>query len=199
LIVSTARTGDSAGLFFLRDQQRNSCVTTPMNNSFWRAAAWAVLLVSGLLACAKAPAADTERVALEAAIHRWVTAVNAHDVATLATTMTDDIELLDGNAAVTGRDAAIRALREVVARGRLIATSREITMDNDVAWHVVWFAQTQKDGVVQTRGQALEIWKHVNGEWKLHRQMAAGLMSPVDSLTRPSTSEPVLDRPAIAH
>ena len=54
-----------------------------MNKTLWRMAPWAVLLMSGLLACAKAPAANPERVALEAAIHRWVTAVNAQDVDTL--------------------------------------------------------------------------------------------------------------------
>jgi ketosteroid isomerase-like protein len=156
------------------------------------------LLVSGLLACAKAPAAqDPERVALEAAMHRWTTAVNAQDAGTLAATMTEDVELFDGNAAtVTGRNAAIGALREIATRGQLAATSREITIANDVAWHVVGFTQTQKNGDVHARGQALEIWKRVKGEWKLHRQMAAGVISPADLLSRPPTGEPVLDRPA---
>jgi len=166
-----------------------------MNKTFFRFAPWAVLLVSGLLACAKAPAAqDPDRVAFEAAIHRWVTAVNAQDVDTLTRTMTEDVELLDENVAVTGRNAAIRALGEVLTRGQLVATSREITIANDVAWHVVGFAQIEKSGDVHARGQALEIWKRVKGEWKLHRQMAAGVISPAHSLTRPSPSEPVLDR-----
>ena len=140
-------------------------------------------------------AADPERVALEAAIHRWTTAVNAQDVDALNATMTEDVELLDETVTVTGRDAAIRALREVATRGQLVATSREITIANDVAWHVVGLTQTQKNGDVHARGQALEIWKRVKGKWKLHRQMAAGLITPADSLTRPSPSEPVLDRP----
>ena len=167
-----------------------------MNKALWRVAPWAVLLLSGLLACTKAPAAqEPDRVALEAAIHRWLTAVNAQDVDTLTRTMTGDVELLDENAAVTGRIAAIRALREVAMRGQLVATSREITIANDVAWHTVGFTQTQRNGDVHARGQALEIWKRVKGEWKLHRQMAAGVITPADSLTRPSPDEPVLDRP----
>ena len=68
-----------------------------MNKTLWRVAPWAVLLVSGLLACTKAPAADPERVALEAAIHRWMMAVNAQDVDALNATMTEDVELLDEN------------------------------------------------------------------------------------------------------
>ena len=168
-----------------------------MNKALWRVARLAVFLLSGLLAFTPAFAApDSSRVALEAAIHRWMTAVNAKDVDTLTTTMTEDIELFDADVAkAKGRDAAIRALREIVTRGRLVATCREITIVNEVAWRVVGFTQTQNDGVVHARGQALEIWKRVNGEWKLHRQMAAGLFTPKDLLTRPSTSEPVLDRP----
>ena len=57
-----------------------------MNKTLWNAVALAVLLLSGLLACTQAPAANPERVALEAAIHRWTTAVNAQDVGTLTTT-----------------------------------------------------------------------------------------------------------------
>jgi len=168
-----------------------------MNKELWRVAPSAVLLVSGLLAFTMALAApDSGRIALEAAINRWTTAVNAQDVDTLTKTMTENVELLDADASkVTGRDAAIRALREIVTRGRLVATCREITVVNDVAWRVVGLSQTQKNGVMHARGQALEIWMRVNGEWKLHRQMTAGVFTPTDLLTRPSTSEPVLDRP----
>ena len=148
------------------------------------------------MACTRAPAAqDPERVALETAIRGWVTAVNGQDERTLTTMMTYDVELLDGNAAVKGREAAVRALAEVAARGQLSATSRELTSTNDLAWHVVAYTQAGKNGVLHARGDSLEIWKRVKGEWKLHRQMAAELLSPTVELTRPSTSEPVLDRP----
>lgn len=166
-----------------------------MNRTPWRATLLAGLLVSVLLACARAPAADPQRAALEAAIHRWISAVNARDAAALTATMTDDVELLDHASTVTGRDAAIRALRDVVARGQLVEMSREITIANDVAWHVVGLAQAQPDGVVQARGQALEIWKRVNGEWKLQRRMAAAGTAPEISVTRPATKEPMLDGP----
>ena len=168
-----------------------------MNKALWRVAPSAGLLVSGLLVFTMALAApDSGREALEAASRRWTTAVNAQDVDTLTTTMTEDVELLNADVATaTGRDAAIRALREVVTRGKLLATCRELKVVNDVAWRVVGFTQTQKNGDVHARGQALEIWMRVNGEWKLHRQMAAGVFTPTDLVQRPSTSEPVLDRP----
>ena len=166
-----------------------------MTKSLWRVTVFAGLLVAGVMACARTPAAPDSRAALEAAVQRWTTAVNARDVATLTALMTEDVELSNDSATVTGRDAAIRALRDVVAPGRLVATTRELTMANDVAWHVVGLTQVQKNGDVQPRGRALEIWKHVNGEWRLHRRMAAGVLATPDSLTRPSTKEPVLDRP----
>jgi ketosteroid isomerase-like protein len=166
---------------------RDPCVTTHMNKAGW--------LVGGLLASTIAFAADSERIALEAAIQRWATAVNAHDVGALNATMTEDVELLDNAATVTGRDAAIRTLRQVATRGTLVATSREITIADDVAWRIGGLTQTRSNGDVHARGQTLEIWKRVKGKWKLHRQMTTGLISPANSLSRPSPDEPVLDRP----
>ena len=150
--------------------------------------------MGGLLAGALALAADSDRDALEAASHRWIRAINAHDSHTAARLMTEDVELLDGWARVSGRDAAIRKVGEIVTRGKLVATSREITIAGDVAWRVVALAQVQKDGDVQALGQALEIWKRVDDKWQLHRRMAAGTGAPEGLLTRPEISEPILDR-----
>jgi ketosteroid isomerase-like protein len=168
-----------------------------MNETFWRAGAMAVMLMSGMVALTMAAAPrNSDRAALDAALQRWLNAVNAQDVKTLGATMTDDVQLLGTNGAgVTGRDAIIRTLRDAAARGRLVATSREISIADDMAWHVVELTQVQENGDVHSRGQALEIWKRVNGEWKLHRRMAAGIVGAENSLTRPSTKEPVLDRP----
>ncbi len=163
-----------------------------MNKAFWLVAP---LVVSCLLASTIALAAEEPRVALEAAIHRWTTAVNAQDVDALNATMTEDVELLDANVStVTGRDAAIRALREMATRGKIDATSREITIANNVAWRVGGLTQSRKNGDVYALGHTLEIWKRVKWKWKLHRQMAAGVIAPKDLLSRPSLSEPVLDR-----
>jgi ketosteroid isomerase-like protein len=167
-----------------------------MNKTVWRFVPVAILAVGSLLGCTMVRAApQSDRMALEAAMQRWTSAVNARDVNGLTAIMTDDVELLDANAAtVTGRAAAIGALRDVAIRGKLVAASREITIAGDIAWRVVGLAQRRKDGVVHARGPALEIWKRVDGEWKLHRQMA-GLIAQAEPLTRPPTSEPVLDRP----
>jgi ketosteroid isomerase-like protein len=120
--------------------------------------------------------------------------VNAQDVAALTATMTEDVEFLDDGVTLTGREAVIRALREEAAHGKLTATSREITIADAVAWHVAGLAQTRKDGIVQARGHALEIWKRERGAWRLHRRMTSAV-SPDVSVTRPPADEPVLDQP----
>jgi ketosteroid isomerase-like protein len=165
-----------------------------MNKSTWGVTLLAGLLASGLLTASACAAADTDRIALEAEIHRWTAAVNARDTAALTRAMTEDVELLENGVTVTGREAAMRALREVEAHGKLVVTSKEITVAGDVAWHIVGLAQKEKNGVLQARGQAIEIWKRVNRTWKLHRRMVAGPLPPGVSLTRPPPDEPVLDR-----
>lgn len=162
-----------------------------MNKTLWFVAS---LVVSCLLVSTTAHAAEPERAALEAAIQRWTTAVNTRDADALNATMTEDVELLN-DVAVTGRDSVIRVLREVATRGKLAATNREVTISLDAAWRVAGLTQTQKNGDVHARGQSLEIWKRVKGNWKLHRMMAAELLSPTDLLSRPLPDEPVLDRP----
>jgi ketosteroid isomerase-like protein len=167
-----------------------------MNDAIRRLAPLATWLVGGVFACAVAVATPhTDRAALESATHRWMSAVNAQDVETLTGTMTADVELHGNMAAVTGRDAVIRKLREVATRGPMVATTHEITIANDVAWRLVGLTQTRSNGDVHALGKALEIWKRVNGEWRLHRHMAGDVIAPAISLTRPSTSEPVLDQP----
>src|SRR5688572_494820 len=123
-----------------------------MSKALRRVTLLAGLLLSGLLASTMAPAADPERASLEAAIHRWVAAVNARDVAALTATMTEDVELSGNAATVTGRAAAIPALLHGTP-GMLVATSREITIVDHIAWHLVGLAQTQKNGDVHERGQ----------------------------------------------
>ena len=86
------------------------------------------------------------------------------------------------------------ALRAGEAQGTLIVTTREITIVDDVAWHVASLTQARKGGDVRALGHALEIWKRVDGEWKLHRRSASG-NAPGVSLERPLPDEPALDAP----
>lgn len=162
-----------------------------MNHALWRPALL-VGLLTALLACAS-PAADSRRIALEDAIQRWLAAVTAGDTSALTTLMTEDVELTDGAKTVTGREAAIATLRDAATRGRLVATTRELEMNDDEAWHTATVTQIAKNGDVHARGVAKETWQRVDGGWKLRRREVTGAIDPGVSLTRPSTKEPVLD------
>lgn len=171
-------------------------VDISMNEALCRITRLTGLLLAGLLVCVPARAADPERIELQAAIHRWAAAVDAQDVATMAATMTDDVELSEDAKTAKGRDAAIRALRSSAARGRWVATSREITVAHGVAWHVAGLALKLKNGDLRAHGQALEIWKHVGGHWKLHRRLVASASTAAIPLERPPANEPALDQGA---
>jgi ketosteroid isomerase-like protein len=146
--------------------------------------------IAALAAIAFAPLAlateSTDRAAIEAAAQAWAKAFNARDPNALLALATEDLIVLDANhPAMTGaraREAWKKALG--AAQRPLISTSKEIVIDGDVAWRIAALGE----------GQALEIWKRVAGQWKIHRQMSSNVLTPPKLRSPPS--EPVLDRPA---
>jgi ketosteroid isomerase-like protein len=135
-----------------------------------------------------------DRAELEAAALRWVHAFNGRDVGALAALATPGIVLLDPvGAPISGREAARKAW-ERMPKGQLTATSKESVVAGDVAWRIGSFAYKLPSGEVVSRGQTLEIWKRVDGRWKLHRQMPASMLA-MQPVPRPQPSEPILDTP----
>jgi len=149
-----------------------------------------LLAIAAFAAIAAAPLAlateSADRAAIEAAAQAWVKAFNARDEKALLAVATEDLIVLDGNSPpMTGgraREAWKKALG--AARGQVTSVSKEIVISDDVAWRIGALGQ----------GQAMEIWKRVGGEWKLHRQMSSNVLTHSNLL--PTPSEPVLDRPA---
>ena len=138
-----------------------------------------------------------DRAALEAATQAWIKAFNARDVDALVALATPDVVLLDSNVPpVSGRQAAraswARAL--VAASGEVTSATKEAVIAGDVAWRIGAFAHKAPNGTVASRGQSLEIWKRVNGAWKMHRQMSSSLLAQPGVQPR-IPSEPVLDKP----
>jgi len=153
---------------------------------------FAMLLCSFATATAMADAAD--RAAIEAAAQRWTQAFNTRDIVEMLSSTSDDVILLDPNSAPSqGHDGARDAWQKAMKRSnlRLSNKTREITVSNDVAWRVATFMLAADD--VTTSTSALEVWKRVDGRWKLHRQMSAGVLSR--TLVRPQPTEPRLDTP----
>ena len=75
-----------------------------------------------------------------------------------------------------------------------LAATKEAVIAGDVAWRIGALAHKLPNGVVN-HGQSLEIWKRVNGEWKIHRQMSSTILAQPKLLSRPVPSDPVLDTP----
>ena len=138
-----------------------------------------------------------DRVALEAAAQAWIKAFNARDVDALAALATDNVVLMDPNVApVSGQKAAREAWGKALANAKdqLTTATKEAVIAGDVAWRIGALAHKLPNGVVN-HGQSLEIWKRVNGEWKIHRQMSSTILAQPKLLSRPVPSDPVLDTP----
>jgi len=140
-----------------------------------------------------------ERIALETAAQAWIKAFNAHDLDALVALSTQDVVLMDGAAAtsVSGRAAARGAWAHAMAAalGQVMTSTKEAVIAGDIAWRIGAFADKLPNGLSVSQGQSLEIWKRVNGEWKIHRQMTSSLLGPNKLFRRPSPSEPILDTP----
>lgn len=138
-------------------------------------------------------AADTDdQAALEAAAQAWMKAFNARDAKTLLALGTEDLIVLDPNLRPVSGAAAREAWKKSLGatQGRLTSVTKEIVISADIAWRI----SVLSDRDSARPGQALEIWKRVGGEWKIHRQMISNVLTSPGLL--PTPSEPVLDRPA---
>jgi ketosteroid isomerase-like protein len=139
-----------------------------------------------------------DRAALEGAAQAWIKAFNARDDDALAALTTEDVVLLDPSVApVSGREAARHAWQQALsaARGQVTTATKEAVIAGDIAWRIAALAHKLPNSDVASRGQSLEIWKRVRGEWKIHRQMSSSILAQPRLLPRPLPSEPVLDTP----
>jgi ketosteroid isomerase-like protein len=149
-----------------------------------------LMAIAGLALIGVAPLAlateSADRAAIEAAAQAWAKAFNARDPNALLALASEDLIVLDANNPPMTGARAREALKKALgaAQGQLTSTSKEIVITGDMAWRIAAFGQ----------GQALEIWRRVGGQWRLHRQMSANVLTQPKLL--PAPTEPVLDRPA---
>jgi ketosteroid isomerase-like protein len=155
-----------------------------------------VLAIMWFAAAGVAPPAlgadSADRAAIEVAAQAWAKAFNARDAKALLAMATEDLVVLDPNRPPVSGAAAREAWKNALgaAQGQLTSASKEIVISGDVAWRIAGLTFRQP----ARQGQALEIWKRVGGEWKIHRQMSSSVLTQPNLL--PTPSEPVLDRPA---
>ena len=151
------------------------------------------------VACGAVAGESADRAAIEAAAQAWAAAFNARDADAMAAIATEDVVLLAPDVAPSsGREAARAAWRLAMpgAGGLLTIVNKETVVMGDFAWKVGAAALTLPDDPMIRRGQLLEIWKRIDGHWKIHRQMSSGILTPMPAFApRPVPSGPVTDSP----
>jgi uncharacterized protein (TIGR02246 family) len=104
----------------------------------------------------------------------WMEAFNNHDAESLAALYTQDAVLLPPNEpAVFGRDAIKADHQELFAMGnfKIDIEPLETVIDGQLAYVAGRYRMWTDDGDLVDRGKYIEIWRAVNGEWLIHRDM----------------------------
>jgi ketosteroid isomerase-like protein len=162
--------------------------------SLWTRSVVSAVLLFAVASWSRADEA-TDRAAIEAAAQDWMKAFNARDTGKLTALMTADVVCLDPNVApLSGPKAVVQNLR-LAPKDRALSTTKEIELAGEVAWRIASIEHKQPTGAT-TYDQSMEVWKRVQGQWKLHRHMSTGLLTPAKLFRRPIPSEPRLDKPA---
>ena len=106
--------------------------------------------------------------------NRWMEAFNKHDAESLAALYTQDAVLLPPNEpAVFGRDAIKADHQELFATGdfKIEVEPLETVIDGQLAYVAGRYRMWTDDGDLVDRGKYIEIWRAINGEWLIHRDM----------------------------
>ena len=127
-----------------------------------------VLLMAG---CMQTPQTDLEGLKGMRAVFQ--SALDAKDPAAIAAIYTEDGALLPPNGETVSGRAAIEAFwTETLASGiGGEGTDIEVHALGDVGYTVGTFTATDADGATIGEGKYVEIWRHVDGKWQLHRDI----------------------------
>lgn len=133
---------------------------------------WSVVaaaLVMSCAACTRQPA----YVFPETAAREWETARNSGDADAMAAVHTEDAQILPPNAPVVEGRAAIRTFFRNVFESRAAPADfdeRDIIVFGRYTYRQGNYSVPLPDGSVEY-GKFIQLWKNVDGVWKLHRQM----------------------------
>ena len=114
------------------------------------------------------------REAISTAVDKFVAAFNSGDAAAVAAFYTEQGQLLPPNADFMVGKEAIQtfwqgAMDMGIASGQL--EIREVEQHDDTAIEVGTYTLHAQDGTELDAGKYIVIWKHLGGEWKLHRDI----------------------------
>ncbi len=114
------------------------------------------------------------RAAIEAANKKLAGAAAKGDAAAMASVYSPDAIAFPPNADAIKGQAAIRKMwQDVLASGiaSMELTTSEVESAGDLAYEVGNYAMKAKDAKVADRGKYCVVWKRVNGQWMLHRDI----------------------------
>jgi uncharacterized protein (TIGR02246 family) len=120
-----------------------------------------------------AQAGDAKQ-AIEAGNKAWGAAIAAGNAAGVAALYTDDALVMPPNSeAVSGRPAIEKAFQGMIASGvkQAILTAKEVEAHGDTATEVGAYSIKDAAGKEIDRGKYIVVWKRVQGQWKLHRDI----------------------------
>ena len=145
---------------------------------------WMALIVGAALIGACAPAGKPLPANPSQA---WADAFNRGDAAALAALYTDDALLMPPGAPLIRGKAAIEEQLAKEAGGgfKIEITSMESQSHGDVGHNLGTFSVRDADGAVVDTGKFIEIWKHVNGEWKLYADIYNSDVPPAPPVPAP--------------
>ncbi len=131
-----------------------------------------MILVFALLAgCMQAPQTDLE--GLKGMRGVFQSALESKDPAAVAAIYTEDAAVLVANSETISGRAAIEAFwSESFAAGiGGEGKDTDVYAHGDVGYTVGTFTATDADGATIDEGKYVEIWRHVDGKWQLHRNI----------------------------
>ena len=111
----------------------------------------------------------------------WMEAFNNHDAASLAALYSEDAVFLPPDQpAVFGRDAIRATHQDFFAKGdfKIDIEALETVIDGQLAYVAGRYRMWTDDGTLVDRGKYIEIWRAVDGEWLIHRDIYNSSVQP---------------------
>jgi uncharacterized protein (TIGR02246 family) len=127
------------------------------------------------------PAATQVSSTMAATPGRWMELFNGRDAEGLAAMYAEDAVMLPPNEpAIFGRDAIRAGFRETFGSLDLKAEieALEVVVDGDLAYVAGRYRMWTGDGILVDRGKYVEIWRAIDGQWLIHRDIHNSSLPP---------------------
>ena len=152
-----------------------------------------LVFVLSAAGCMQAPQTDLE--GLKAMRDVWQSAVDAGDSAAVAAIYAEDGALMPPNSeAVNGQAAIEQFFLEFHAAGMGVDIQEtEAYAHGDVGYKTGTYTVTDAGGATLEEGKYVEIWRHVDGQWQMHRDIWNSNLPPAAPEPEPDNEPEVVD------